>query len=651
MSNDDAARFKIDGVTVIENNRPGSPQEYLAEIPLKAGIHSFCVEYVEYEGNARLQLFWSGPGLERRPFDGDNVWHYDSPLSSAAMEYLQWQRDTDKDGLVDANEVKLETDWKNKDTDGDGLSDWDEVYRYQTNPTKTDSNGNGLSDYEEALLFGKDPVADLNMLNFEKIAEIPGSSWVSNTGNWIKSGNSARSAGRRGVLEYETELAEGGILKLVFSLHNGTTNTKDTEIDVFVDGIFCGTKQLESFGAAAVSPFFHTPYLPAGKHRIRLVWDNYHNATSMVIDRLDLFCIKSQAPETAAQSQLLTQLLQNRSTVKTVSESRVSPCCLEGTSFYPGLVRVNNSIAAGELGSRTWYANVPLTGEENTITVSFENGGYQKEQTIRWRETNLLQENPGTLQIRRGDSLRLTMAPAGVAEGSWRITGGPSEVSGSAGAAKIQQFDTAGNYTLTGIYTDPAGEEQSATLQLEVVDYQFRRADVALWQAWKREWNEPVAPESVQFQFDDRLRDVSAEKSESKTALRVFTDDNQPRYAAARLGATGPVLAVQKISGMGIYSSYQTVLTPGEEYEDGSREFVMTVVCSPTRADVELRLNIFVSGVIFDDGTVSKTLRSSDFDATGVAEVRFIRSPEATSSVCHNLSAYQNNEYMGVRTR
>lgn len=651
MSNDDAARFKIDGVTVIENNRPGSPQEYLAEIPLKAGIHSFCVEYVEYEGNARLQLFWSGPGLERRLFDGDNVWHYDSPLSSAAMEYLQWQRDTDKDGLVDANEVKLGTDWKNKDTDGDGLSDWDEVYRYQTNPTKTDSNGNGLSDYEEALLFGKDPVADLNMLNFEKIAEIPGSSWVSSTGNWIKSGNSARSAGRRGVLEYETELAEGGILKLVFSLHNGTTNTKDTEIDVFVDGIFCGTKQLESFGAAAVSPFFHTPYLPAGKHRIRLVWDNYHNATSMVIDHLDLFCIKSQAPETAAQSQLLTQLLQNRSTVKTVSESRVSPCCLEGTSFYPGLVRVNNSIAAGELGSRAWYANVPLTGEENTITVSFENGGYQKEQTIRWRETNLLQENPGTLQIRRGDSLRLTMAPAGSAEGSWRITGGPAEVSGSAGAAKIQQFDTAGNYTLTGIYTDPAGEEQSATLQLEVVDYQFRRADVALWQAWKREWNEPVAPESVQFQFDDRLRDVLAEKSESKTAFRVFTDDNQPRYAAARLGATGPVLAVQKISGMGIYSSYQTVLTPGEEYEDGSREFVMTVVCSPTRADVELRLNIFVSGVIFDDGTVSKTLRSSDFDATGVAEVRFIRSPEATSSVCHNLSAYQNNEYMGVRTR
>ena len=47
MSNDDAARLQVDGVTVIENNRPGSPQEYLAEVPLKAGIHSFRLEYVE----------------------------------------------------------------------------------------------------------------------------------------------------------------------------------------------------------------------------------------------------------------------------------------------------------------------------------------------------------------------------------------------------------------------------------------------------------------------------------------------------------------------------------------------------------------------------------------------------------------------------
>lgn len=651
MNNDDAARLQIDGVTVIDNNRPGSPQEYLAEVPLKAGIHSFRIEYVEYEGSAKLQIDWAGSSFERRAFDGNNIWHYSDSLGQEAMEYLQWQRDTDSDGIVDADEMKLGTDWKNKDSDGDGLSDWDEVYKYHTDPTKVDTNGNGLSDYEEALVFGQDPTADLNMMNFEKLMEISGAAFVDTVGSWKVSGSSVEATGRRGTLEYEAELTEGNILKLVFSLRNQTSFAKNTEIDVFVDDVFCGTKQLENFGQETITPFFHTPYLTAGKHRIRLVWDNYHNSTALVVDRVELFRVKSQAPEAAEQTQLLRQLLQNRSNVATVTESRISPYCMEGSSFYPGLVRINHSISAGELGSRNWYADVPLAEGENTILVSFENGGYQEEHQVLWSETNLLNGNPGTLQIRKGDSLRLIAVPAGASEGSWQISGGPAQMSGTAGSAAVQTFDAAGTYTLTGSYTNPAGETQEATLQLEVVEYRFQRDDVALWQTWKREWSETAAPETVVFSFDDRLRDTSVEKTENSSVFQVFTDDNQPRYAAARLGENGPVLAVQQISGMGIYSSYQTVLIPGEQYEDGSEEFIMTVVCSPMRSDVELRLNIFVAGVIFDDGTVSKVLRSADFDETGVTEVRFIRSADATSSVCHNLSAYQNNEYMGIRTR
>ena len=139
-------------------------------------------------------------------------------------------------------------------------------------------------------------------------------------------------------MEYEAELAEGGILKLVFSLRNRTGNAKDTEIDVYVDDVFCGTRRLEAFGPAVVTPFFHTPYLAAGKHRIRLEWDNYRNAMALVVDRLELFRIKSQAPEPEEQAQLPVRLLKNRSTVSAAAESRVSPYCMEGTSFYPGLV-------------------------------------------------------------------------------------------------------------------------------------------------------------------------------------------------------------------------------------------------------------------------------------------------------------------------
>ena len=87
-----------------------------------------------------------------------------------------------------------------------------------------------------------------------------------------------------------------------------------------IDDVFCGTKQLENFGQETITPFFHTPYLTAGKHRIRLVWDNYHNSTALVVDRVELFRVKSQAPEAAEQTQLLRQLLQNRSNVATVTE-------------------------------------------------------------------------------------------------------------------------------------------------------------------------------------------------------------------------------------------------------------------------------------------------------------------------------------------
>ena len=102
---------------------------------------------------------------------------------------------------------------------------------------------------------------------------------------------------------------------------------------------------------------------------------------------------------------------------------------------------------------------------------------------------------------------------------------------------------------------------------------------------------------------------------------------------------------------MGIYSSYQTGMRMLETYEDGSQLHEMTVVCSPVRADVELRLNIFVAGVVFDDGTVSKVLDVSDFNDVGIAKVRFIRSTEVNTSVCHHMSAYQNGEYIGVRPR
>ena len=67
--------------------------------------------------------------------------------------------DTDGDGLTDGEEVrKYKTDPKNRDTDGDGLLDGDEVKKHGTDPKNRDTDGDGLTDGEEVVKYGTNPL-------------------------------------------------------------------------------------------------------------------------------------------------------------------------------------------------------------------------------------------------------------------------------------------------------------------------------------------------------------------------------------------------------------------------------------------------------------------------------------------------------------
>ncbi len=65
-------------------------------------------------------------------------------------------RDTDNDGLMNAEELREGTDPEKPDTDGDGLSDGDEVKVHGTNPLLPDTDGDGVDDQTE-LDNGTDP--------------------------------------------------------------------------------------------------------------------------------------------------------------------------------------------------------------------------------------------------------------------------------------------------------------------------------------------------------------------------------------------------------------------------------------------------------------------------------------------------------------
>ena len=144
----------------------------------------------------------------------------------------------------------------------------------------------------------------------------------------------------------------------------------------------------------------------------------------------------------------------------------------------------------------------------------------------------------------------------------------------------------------------------------------------------------------------------------SNTYLKVFVDDNKERYNYVSVNTEGRenIVAVQKVQGVEIFSSNftgirQVISSSDLIIGDDMKVYNMCIVVSPIRPDIELRLNIFASGVIFEDGTVSKNLSNSDFDSNGMCSVNFIRPNEVSTSICHTMKAYQNNEYIGIRQR
>jgi hypothetical protein len=81
--------------------------------------------------------------------------------------------DTDKDGLLDSEEISFGTDQTKSDTDNDGLTDREEIKVYGTNPLNPDTDGDGILDGKEVIqgFDPKNPSPGAKLLDLEKEIE------------------------------------------------------------------------------------------------------------------------------------------------------------------------------------------------------------------------------------------------------------------------------------------------------------------------------------------------------------------------------------------------------------------------------------------------------------------------------------------------
>jgi hypothetical protein len=349
--------------------------------------------------------------------------------------------------------------------------------------------------------------------------------------------------------------------------------------------------------------------------------------------------------------------------------SPVSPVCIEGRGQYLSMM----TLLAGPAypltpipiqpgaGNR-WYANVPLSPDAPTIVeTSHQNGGLKETNEVVWQVTDLLQ---GTnMMVRKGDSLLFNAVPAGATNGSVTISmvsagdslNPPQSESRTTDVTTplACQFNQPGTFIVTGTFLPNMA---SGSITVSVVEA-FLDSPAARINR-ERYWICTNLPPGTVLDADPRLKLTLASDQERSAQIpalpppqlneheyRLLTRSTEPRQVLARLGTNGPVLANATVQGFRSSAAPDTYLRLVNTNPDGSQLVESAFVIHPLPPSITAVARIIVSGVTFDDGTVTKTLVASDFDSLGICRVRFIRAAGVKTSVCHTFKVYEGGRH------
>ena len=687
LSSDDGCELWLDGEKVIDNYVPHAYETVSAQVLLKAGLHEIRIRYFEEEEFAGLNLSWSSSTFAQRTIgphefvytvgnvdaDGDGMddW-WEELFGLSPDDATDANLDPDGDGITNLEEFRHGTNPRSADSDNDGMPDaWEiargtkpfytdigedpdrdglaniDEYRIGTDPNVSDTDGDGCPDGIEVWNVRSDPLTvDITWGASSDIGAPMSARYpVSTTGIWDVDEDGVIFAGMRaGSLTWRLAVPAGGADAFAVRVvqHDIYSPLSDFDFSLRVDGVLVASTSVSApYGQPGDAVFF-IPEISPGEHEFRLVWNNWDSNTFVGI--IDLRFLNFGGPDTDGNGVADWRDVRDEQVAKlnpVVGSSYVSPVCIEGHGMWGDRLELDVDYGASNAvysAIRTigdgFYADIPLVKDEPT-TVSVDDGRNGDSATIAWSELDLFDNDytEDALVVRAGDSLLFGSGTGEVGysvsrfeDGSWL------EISNfTATASMAYMFADAGDYLVSAFRSSLFGEDEGCAL-VKVVSSRFpnRNPAVRLRERFTLECP-AVDPENVLEHDADIM--VSAERKGAGVSLDVYAPEDRDYGLVSRLDENGPISdAVQANPVWFDSGTYCRVL---QTYSDGSQVVEVSLLLGTIPSDLTVELEIFVSGVTFEDGTNRKTLTAADFDDNGMYSLRFIKARGVTTSVCH----------------
>jgi len=574
--------------------------------------------------------------------------------------------DTDGDGVSDADEISIHgSDALDADSDGDGLSDGAEL-EYGTGILNSDSDGDGVDDGAEVFESMTNPLGGDFDGTFTDVVVVPGSQFTTNhTGNVGIQETRARINPMRGSLEYALTVPQSDLYRLsVSAAHDWLSENAPDEsrLELYLDGLYVGTKALDTASESFEDVFLFLPWMPQGEHRVKIVWENYDNSCALLVRDIRLQEMGGSDSDGDGVKDWVECYFDRVCSIGS-TESHISPACIEGHAKYVSLMGImddtSNPVPARQGAGERWFADLPLMeGHAATLAeISFQNGGKVRPLQIMWRPYNLLAHDGETVTIRKGDALRLTCIDPARADGdleqaldgqfTLHVLGDDLESPDTRPIAVT--FANAGSFEVGGEYTLD-GSPMSASITVEVVDGAFPSNPPACMPGRTRTWPCPGLPTNVVVEADDTVELVQGVQiAEGCPELTLTASETLgEHWLVARLFEDGPILDHIRLDTFwagAVLDGYAHLVV----YYDDMSVWEFTLTSKQLPPGVTIEIEAIAAGVVFaEDFAATRAITVADFNEQGEYIYQLAIPEGVDTSACHTVKMYQNGALIGI---